>query len=75
MQLVVGLAPISITKTNNQVKIYWADPTTGGFAALQSSTNVSGPYANVAGAVSGAASPYVVTNGPARQFYRTIWIP
>jgi hypothetical protein len=75
VQLIPGLAPISVTKTNSQVKIYWTDPPTGGYAALQSSTNVSGPYVNVVGAVSGAASPYVAPAGPAHQFFRTIFVP
>jgi hypothetical protein len=75
VQLVPGLPPVSVASTAGQVKIYWTDPTTGGFAQLQSSTNVAGPYLNVAGATSGAASPYSVPVGLAQQFFKTVWIP
>jgi hypothetical protein len=74
VQLVPGLAPISVTNTAGQAKVYWTDPPTGGFAQLQSSTNVAGPYLNVPGATSGVNSPYTVPAGPAHQFFRTIWV-
>jgi hypothetical protein len=74
VELVPGLAPISVTNTAGQTKIYWTDPPTGGFAQLQSSTNVAGPYLNVPGATSGVDSPYTVPAGPAHQFFRTIWV-
>ena len=54
VQLVPGLPPVSVAGTAGQVKIYWTDPATGGFAQLQSSTNVAGPYLNVPGETSGA---------------------
>ena len=60
VQLVPGLPPASVASMAGQVKIYWTDPATGGVAQLQSSTNVAGPYLNVAGETSGAASPYTV---------------
>jgi hypothetical protein len=75
VQLVQGLPPVSVTSTAGQVKIYWTDPTTGGFAQLQSSTNVSGPYLNVPGETSDAASPYTVPAGSTQQFFKTVWIP
>jgi hypothetical protein len=74
VQLVPGLPPVSVTSTAGQVKVYWADPTTGGVAQLLSSTNVAGPYLNVAGAASGAASPYTVPSGSAQQFFKTVWV-
>jgi hypothetical protein len=75
VQLVTGMAPLSVTRTNGQLKVYWTDPATGGFAKLQSSTNASGPYLDVTGASSGVASPYVVPAGLPRQFFRTVWVP
>jgi|SRR5665213_74004 len=75
VQLVPGLPPVSVTGTNNQIHVYWTGPSTGGTAQLQSSTNVAGPYLNVAGAASGAASPYSVPEDSARQFFRTVWVP
>jgi hypothetical protein len=64
-----------VIRTNNQMEVVWADPATGGTAQLQTSTNVAGPYVNVSGAASGAASPYVIPSGPAQQFFRTVWVP
>ncbi len=76
VELVPGLAPLTVVRTNNQVQLTWADPTTGGTAQLQSATNVAGPYANVSGASSAAAaSPYTVLSGGQQQFFRTVWIP
>jgi hypothetical protein len=75
VQLVPGLPPVSVTHAAGQINVYWADPTTGGTAQLQSSTNVAGPYLNVAGEGSGANSPYTVPAGAAHQFFRTIWVP
>jgi hypothetical protein len=74
VQLVTGLPPVSVTNTAGQIKIYWTDPSAGGTAQLQSSTNVAGPYLNVPGATSGVNSPYTVPAGPAHQFFRTIWV-
>lgn len=75
VQLVPGLPPVSVTNTGGRINVYWTDPTTGGTAQLQSSTNVAGPYLNVSGAASGAASPYVVPAGSPQQFFRTVWVP
>ncbi|HEY5297966.1 MAG TPA: hypothetical protein VIK59_08570 [Verrucomicrobiae bacterium] len=75
VQLVPGLPPVSVTGTNNQIHVYWTDPSTGGAAQLQSSTNVAGPYLDVAGAASAAASPYSVPTDSAQQFFRTVWVP
>ena len=75
VELVPGLPPVSVTRTAGQIEIVWTDPTTGGTAQLQSSTNVAGPYLNVSGAASAAASPYVVPSGARQQFFRTVWIP
>ncbi len=75
VQLVPGLPPVSVASTAVQIKVYWTDPTTGGFAQLQSSTNVAGPYLNVPGETSGAASPYTVPAGSAHQFFKTVWVP
>jgi hypothetical protein len=75
VQLVTGLPPVSVTHTAGQINVYWTDPTTGGTAQLQSSTNVAGPYLNVPGEGSGANSPYTVPAGAAHQFFRTIWVP
>lgn len=75
VQLVPGLPPVSVTSTAGQVNVYWTDPPTGGSAQLQSSASVAGPYVNVAGAASGAASPYTVPAGGSQQFFRTIWVP
>jgi hypothetical protein len=75
VQLVPGLPPVFVTRLAGQVKIYWTDPTTGGSAQLQSSTNVTGPYLNVPGATSGATSPYTVPSGATQQFFKTVWVP
>lgn len=76
VQLVPGLAPLTMVRTNNQIQIAWTDPTTGGTAQLQSATSVAGPYVNVSGAYSAAAaSPYIVPSGSQKQFFRTVWVP
>ncbi|HTR42096.1 MAG TPA: hypothetical protein VMH87_10825 [Pseudomonadales bacterium] len=75
VQLIPGTPPVAVVNTGSQVKVLWTDPATGGTAQLQSSTNVLGPYVNVPGAASGAASPYVVPAGNKQQYFRTVWIP
>src|SRR5439155_10210352 len=41
MELVQGIAPLSIVHTNNQIKVYWSDPVNNdGTAKLLSATNV-----------------------------------
>ncbi len=76
VQLVPGLAPLTLVKTNSQIQIIWTDPTTGGMAQLQGATNVAGPYVNISGASSAAAaSPYTVPSGSQKQFFRTVWVP
>jgi hypothetical protein len=75
VQLVPGLAPLTIIRNSGQTSVMWADPTTGGTAKLQSATNVAGPYLDVAGASSAAASPYTVAPGSQQQFYRAVWVP
>ena len=75
VQLIQATPPVAIVGNNNQIQVFWADPATGGTAELQSSTNVAGPYLNVPGAASGAASPYTVPAGGKQQFFRTAWVP
>jgi hypothetical protein len=75
VELVQATPPVTVVGTNNQLKVLWTDPVTGGTAQLQSSTNVAGPYLNVPGAASGAASPYTIPAGSKQQFFRTVWIP
>jgi len=75
VELEPGLAPLTVAKTNNQVQVIWTDPATGGWAKLQSATNVAGPYVDVSGASSAAASPYTVPSGSGQQFFRTMWVP
>jgi hypothetical protein len=75
VQLVPGLAPVTIIQNGGQTQITWSDPTTGGTAKLQSTTNIAGPYLDVAGASSAASSPYTVPSGGKQQFYRTVWVP
>jgi hypothetical protein len=75
VELDPGLPPISLISTNTGIEVLWEDPSTGGTSQLQSSTNAGGPYLNVTGAASGAASPYVVPSGTARAFFRTVWVP
>jgi hypothetical protein len=77
VQLVPGLAPLMLIRTNSQSQIIWADPnpTIGGMAGLQCATGVSGPYLDITGAASAAASPYTVPPGNPQQFFRTVWIP
>ena len=76
VELVPGLAPITINQASSQTQIVWADPTSGGAAQLQSATNVAGPYLDVVGASSAAtASPYIVPSGSQQQFFRTVWVP
>jgi len=74
MDLVPGLAPLTIVETNAQTQVRWTDPATGGTAQLQSATNIAGPYVNVAGATSATTSPYVVPPGTNQQFFRSAWI-
>ena len=76
VELAQGIAPLSIVNTNGQIKVYWSDPVNNdGTAKLQSSTNVAGPYLDVPGAASGAASPYVVPVGTPPRFFRSQWVP
>jgi hypothetical protein len=77
VELVPALAPLTVIQTNSQTKVIWADPdpTVGGWAKLQSATNVAGPYLDVGGAPSAAASPYTATSGEKQQFFRTVWVP
>jgi hypothetical protein len=75
VQLVPATPPVTVVKTNNQIEVFWADPSTGGTAQLQGSTNVVGPYLDVPGAASGAVSPYTVPAGNTQQFFRTVWVP
>jgi hypothetical protein len=75
VELEPGLAPLTVVKTNNQVQVIWTDPSTGGWAKLQSAINVAGPYVDVSGASSAAASPYTVPSGSRQQFFRTMWVP
>jgi hypothetical protein len=74
-QLVPATPPVSVVNANGQIEIFWADPSTGGTAQLQSATNVAGPYLDVPGAASGAASPFTVPAGGTQQFFRTVWVP
>jgi hypothetical protein len=74
-ELVPGLAPLTIIHTNTNAMVVWANPATGGAAQLQSATNVTGPYLNVAGATSATASPYAVPSGTNQQFFRNVWVP
>ena len=75
VQLVPGLAPVTVVRNNGQTKVMWTDPSTGGTAQLQSASNVAGPYTDVAGASSASASPYIVPSGSNQQFFRTVWVP
>lgn len=75
VELATGIPAVSVAATNGQVKVFWADPYNVGTAKLQSSTNVAGPYLDVAGAASGAASPYTVPTGNSQKFFRTQWVP
>jgi hypothetical protein len=75
VQLVPGLAPLTLLRTKGQTSVLWADPTTGGTAKLQGATSVNGPYLDVAGASSATASPYTVPAGSQQQFFRTVWVP
>ncbi|HUC85329.1 MAG TPA: hypothetical protein VL970_09075, partial [Candidatus Acidoferrales bacterium] len=75
VELIPATPPVSVLKTNGQLEVFWSDPATGGTAKLQSSINVAGPYADVAGAESGAASPYLIPAGNRQEFFRTAWVP
>jgi hypothetical protein len=75
VQLVAATPPVTVVEVNRQLEVVWSDPATGGAAKLQSSANVSGPYLDVAGAASGAASPYMIPTGGPQQFFRTVWVP
>ncbi len=75
VELVPATPPLTAIKTNNQVEVFWTDPSTGGTAELQSSTNVAGPYLDVPGASSSAASPYTVPPTATKtSFFRTQWV-
>ena len=75
VELVPGLAPLTVIQTSGQTSLVWADPTNGGTAQLQSATKVAGPYLDVPGGSSAAASPYAVPLGGQQQFFRTVWVP
>jgi hypothetical protein len=75
VEIIPATPPLSVLVSNHQPKVYWADPVTGGTAQLQSATNAAGPYLNVSGAASGAASTYLVPAGSAAKFFRTVWVP
>jgi len=75
VRLIPATPPLTVVQSNGQTQVFWTDPPTGGTAQLQSSTNLSGPFVNVAGAASAAASPYTVPAGSAPRFFRTVWIP
>ncbi|HSU54013.1 MAG TPA: hypothetical protein VLT36_08160 [Candidatus Dormibacteraeota bacterium] len=76
VEIVQGIAPLSIVNSNGQIKVFWSDPLNGnGTAKLQSATNVTGPYVDVAGATSAAAgSPYTVPQGSSQHFFRAKWV-
>jgi hypothetical protein len=75
VELAKGIAPLSIVNSNGVIKVYWSDPiNSDGTAKLQSATNVTGPYTDVAGADSGAASPYTVPAGSPAKFFRAKWV-
>ena len=77
VELVQGIAPLSITNSSGSLKVSWSDPLNGnGVAKLQSSTNVAGPYVDVGGAGSAAVgSPYTVPIGSSQKFFRAQWVP
>jgi len=76
VELAQGIAPLTIVKTNGQIQVYWSDPINNdGTAKLQSSATAAGPYADVPGAASGAASPYIVPAGSPQKFFRAQWVP
>ncbi|MGA2248004.1 MAG: hypothetical protein ABSH48_23710 [Verrucomicrobiota bacterium] len=75
VELVAATPPVSVVETNRQLEVIWSDPASGGTAQLQSATSIAGPYLDVAGAASGAASPYVIPAGSRQQFFRTVWVP
>lgn len=74
VELVPSTPPLSVSLVGSQIRISWSDPASGGTAKLQSSTNASGPYLDVAGAASGSASPYTVPSGNPIKFFRTQWV-
>ncbi|HWD18361.1 MAG TPA: hypothetical protein VHB20_03715 [Verrucomicrobiae bacterium] len=76
VEFVPELPKLTIAQTNG-VQIFWADPPAGaGTAQLQSSTNISGPYVDIAGASSAAtASPYIVPPSGPQLFFRASWVP
>ncbi len=74
VETVSGIPPVSVAVVSAQVKVYWANPSNGGVAKLQSCSTVNGTYIDVPGASSGAFSPYTAPAGPQR-FYRSKWVP
>jgi hypothetical protein len=75
VELVQGIAPLSIVNTNGQIKVFWSDPVNNdGTAKLQSSSSPTGPFVDVPGAASGAASPYIVPPGSSSPFFRAQWV-
>jgi hypothetical protein len=65
VELVPGLAARTVSQTNGQTKVIWADPdpTGRGMADLQSATNIAGPYHGVPQTSPAAALPYTVPPG------------
>ncbi len=57
--------PLNVSCANGSVTLTWSNPA----FKLQSASNVSGPYIDVAG----ASSPYTEPSSGAQKFYRLYW--
>jgi hypothetical protein len=68
-RIYVGTPPLSIVRSNNNVVVSWAPPSSG-TAKLQSADSITGPWTDV----SGATSPYSSPIGSAPKFFRTQWV-
>jgi hypothetical protein len=69
-RIYVATPPLTVTRSGNNVVVTWATPATG-TAQLQSATNITGPWTDVTGAVSG----YSTSIAGEAKYFRTQWVP
>lgn len=66
VRLVVGMPPLTITRSGNSVTLNW-----NGSAKLQGAANVAGPYSDL----TGVTNSYTVPATNSARFFRTQWVP
>jgi hypothetical protein len=69
-RLFVACPPLSVATSGQDIVVTWESPATG-TVALQSATEVNGPYTEVVG----ATSPHSTPIAGAPKYFRTLWVP